>query len=159
MILQPVREADPRFREWMRRYREEISGEAPSETWLDDYLKVLFAEQGKNRHIWWAVDGGRKVGFAVAVLSRHWADKRRTQAQIGEFFIYPEYRREGVGRRFAQAVVEWLKSNGADEILSGVVAGNLRGLRFWEAVGFQITRYSMVYRPERPPEPEEEEEA
>ncbi len=159
MKLQPVREADQRFRDWMRRYREEISGEAPGEAWLDDYLKVLFAEQGKNRHIWWAVDGGRKVGFAVTVLSKHWADKRRTQAQIGEFYIYPEYRREGLGRRLAQAVVEWLKSNGADEILAGVVAGNLRGLRFWEAVGFQIARYSMIYRPDRPREPEEEDES
>ncbi len=159
MKLQPVREADQRFRDWMRRYREEISGEAPGEAWLDDYLKVLFAEQGKNRHIWWAVDGGRKVGFAVTVLSKYWADKRRTQAQIGEFYIYPEYRREGLGRRLAQAVVEWLKSNGADEILAGVVAGNLRGLRFWEAVGFQIARYSMIYRPDRPREPEEEDES
>lgn len=158
MRLQPVTPGDPRFRDWLRRYREEITGEAPAEAWLDRYLDVLFADQGKHRHIWWAVDGGRRVGFAVAVLSKHWADKKRTQGVVGEFFIYPEYRREGRGRQLAQAVVAWLREHGADEIQSGVIAGNVRGLRFWEAMGFQIARYSLVYRPDRPREPESEED-
>lgn len=158
MQLQPVASGDSRFRDWLRRYREELTGEAPSDQWLDRYLEVLFADQGRQRHIWWAVDRGRKVGFAVTVLSKHWADKRRTQGVIGEFYIYPEYRREGLGRRFAQAVIDWFRANGADEIQSGVIAGNLRGLRFWEAVGFQITRYTMVYRPERPREDQEDDE-
>jgi ribosomal protein S18 acetylase RimI-like enzyme len=102
------------------------------------------------------VDKGRKVGFAVTVLSRHWADKTHTQGVIGEVFIHPEYRREGQGRRLTQALVEWLKTNGAADIQSGVVAGNVRGLRFWEAMGFQIVRYTLQYRPDQPREPEEE---
>lgn len=156
MKLELVNAGDTRFRDWMRRYREEIAGEAPPESWLDHYLDALFADQGKRRHIWWAVDNGRKIGFAVVVLSKHWADQARTQAQIGEFFVYPEYRREGLGRRLAEALIAWLNENGAHEIQSGVVAGNLRGLRFWEAVGFQIARYSLVYRPDRPRETEED---
>ncbi len=156
MTLEPISAGDARFRDWMRRYREETAGEPPSEAWLDQYLEVLFADQGRRRHIWWGVDKGRKVGFAVVVLSKHWADQARTQAQIGEFFIYPEYRREGVGRRLAEALIAWLKESGAHEIQSGVVAGNLRGLRFWEAVGFQIARYSLVYCPDRPRETDED---
>jgi len=158
MHLQPVTAGDSRFRDWLRRYREEITGEPPSDAWLDKYLESLFAEQGKHRFIWWAVDNGRRVGFAVAVLTKHWANKARTQGVIGEFFVYPEYRREGRGRRMVQAVIEFLTDHGADEIQSGVVAGNVRGLRFWEAVGFQIARYTLLYRPDRPREPEEEEE-
>jgi ribosomal protein S18 acetylase RimI-like enzyme len=157
MKLELVSAADTRFRDWMRRYREEIAGEAPTDAWLDRYLDALFADQGKRRHVWWGVDNGRKIGFAVVVLSKHWADQGRTHAQVGEFFIYPEYRREGLGRRMAQALIEWIKTNGADEIQSGVVAGNLRGLRFYEAVGFQIARYSLVYCPDRPREADEDE--
>jgi GNAT superfamily N-acetyltransferase len=157
MTLQPVTAGDPRFRDWLRRYREEITGEAPADAVLDAYVQALFVDQGKHRHIWWAVDKGRKVGFAVAVLSKHWANKNRTQGVVGEFFIYPEYRREGLGRRFAEALLEWFKTNGADEIQAGVVAGNLRGIRFWEACGFQIARYTLTYRPDRPREDEEEE--
>jgi GNAT superfamily N-acetyltransferase len=158
MKLEPVSAGDPRFRDWMRRYREEINGEPPSDAALDRYLEVLFADQGKRRFIWWGVDQSRKVGFAVVVLTKHWADATRTTAQIGEFFIYPEHRREGHGRRMAETLIEWIKSNGAADIQSSVGPGNLRGLRFWEAVGFQIARYWFVYNPNKPREPEEDDE-
>lgn len=157
MKLELVNAGDPRFRDWMRRYREETAGEPPPESWLDQYLDALFADQGKRRHVWWAIDSGRKVGFGVVVLIKHWADPKRTQAQIGEFFIYPEYRREGLGRRFAQALIDWIKTHDAADIQGFVTAGNLRGLRFYEAVGFQIARYSLVYRPDRPREEDEDE--
>lgn len=156
--LEPVAVGDTRFRDWMRRYREETTGEPAPDAWLNHYLEVLFAEQGKRRHIWWGVDASRKVGFAVVVMTKHWANQAKIIAQVGEFFISPEFRREGMGRRMAQALLEWLKANGAVEIQSGVVAGNLRGLRFYEAVGFQIARYALVYRPDRPRDAEEEEE-
>jgi len=156
MHLQPVTPGDEKFREWLSRYREEITGESPTGEWLDRYLDSLFADQGKHRHIWWGVDGGRKIGFAVAVLSRHWANKGRTQGIIGEFFVYPEFRREGRGSRLAKAVIDWLKEHGADEVQSGVFVGNVRGLRFWESVGFHLARYNLVYRPDIPHEIDEE---
>lgn len=157
MQLHPVTAGDPKFRDWLRRYREEITGEPPDDAWLDRYTEALFADGGKHRHVWWGVDGGRRVGFAVAVLNRHWANRGRMQGVIGEFFIYPEFRREGLGRRMAQAVIDWLKDHGADEIQAGVFVGNVRGLRFWESVGFHLARYSLVYRPDLPREPEEDE--
>lgn len=158
MKLELVNAGDTRFRDWMRRYREEIAGEAPPESWLDHYLDALFADQGKRRHIWWAVDNGRKIGFAVVVLSKHWADQARTQAQIGEFFVYPEYRREGYGRRMAEAVIEFLNGQGANDIHASVTAGNVRGLRFWEACSFMISRYVLVHRPGLRREEEDEDE-
>jgi len=158
MKLDHVDPNDRKFRDWLRHYREEIDGEAPPDEWMDAYLKVLFRDQGRTRHIWWAVDQGRRVGFAVASLQRGMVDGR-TQGMIAEFYIYPEYRREGVGRRLSSAVIEFLKGLGAGEIYAAVVAGNVRGLRFWEACGFQIARYSMIYRPEaRQDEGEDEEE-
>jgi len=158
MKLEPVAAGDQRFRDWLRRYREETSGEPAPDAWLNHYLEVLFADQGTRRHIWWGVDASRKVGFAVVAMTKHWADQTKTVAQVGEFFIYPEFRREGMGRRMAAALLEWLKANGAVEIQSSVLAGNLRGLRFYEAVGFQIGRYALVYRPDRAREADQEDE-
>src|SRR3990170_4027221 len=135
MKLEHVDPGDKKFRDWMRHYREEINGEAPPDDWLDQYLKVLFKDQGKTRHIWWAVDQSRKVGFAVATLQRGMVDGR-SQGMVTEF----------------------LRAQGAGEVYAAVVAGNVRGLRFWEACGFQIARYAMVYRPEARHEGEEEEE-
>jgi GNAT superfamily N-acetyltransferase len=155
MNLEDVQPGDKKFRDWMRRYREEIGGEAPPDEWLDTYLQVLFKDQGKTRHIWYAVDRGRTVGFAIASLQRSMADGH-SQGMIAEFFVYPEYRREGYGRRIAQAVIEFLKDRGAAEVYAAVVAGNVRGLRFWEACGFQLARYSLVYRPEARRDEDEE---
>jgi GNAT superfamily N-acetyltransferase len=156
MNLEPVIPDDPKFRDWLRRYREEMYGGGAADSNLDGYLQALFADQGKVRHVFWGVEAGKKVGFAVAALNRHWANRGRTQAVVGEFFIYPEYRREGRGRKLAQALLSWMRDQGACEIQSTVPAGNVRGVRFWEAVGFQIARYSLLYSPDRPKQTEEE---
>lgn len=156
--LEYVSHGDKKFRDWLRRYREEIAGEAPPEEWLDAYLKHIFEEQGRSRHIWWAVDDGKKVGFAVAILAPQPADKHRLQGTIAEFFVYPEYRREGYGRRIADAVIEFLHHHGATDVHASVTAGNVRGLRFWEACSFQISRYVLVHRPGLRQEEEEDED-
>lgn len=158
MRLEYVAPEDKKFRDWLRRYREEIVGELPPDEWLDGYLRHIFTEQGRNRHIWWAVDEGRKVGFVVAILTPQPADKQRMQGMIAEFFVYPEYRREGYGRRMADAVIDFLHEKGANDIHASVTAGNVRGLRFWEACSFQISRYVLVHRPGMRMEEEEEEE-
>ncbi len=158
MRLEYVTSDDKKFRDWLRRYREETTGEPPSDEWLDAYLKHIFAEQGKNRHIWWAIDEGRKVGFAAAILSPQPVDKHRLSGMIAEFFIYPEYRREGYGRRMAEAVIAFLQSKGVGDIHTSATAGNVRGLRFWETCSFQISRYVLVHRPGLRLEEEEDED-
>jgi len=158
MRLEYIEAEDKKFRDWLRRYREETSGEPPPDEWLDAYLKHIFAEQGKNRHIWWAIDEGRKVGFAVVILTPNPVNKQQKQGMIAEFFIYPEYRREGYGQRMVAAALEFLQSKGVDDIHASVTAGNVRGLRFWEACSFQISRYVLVHRPGMRTEEEEEDE-
>ncbi len=156
--LEYVSPDDRKFREWLRRYREEIVGEPPPDEWLDGYIRHIFNEQGKSRHIWWAVEEGRRIGFAVAILSAQASDRQRIQGTIAEFFVYPEYRREGYGRRMAEAVIEFLNGQGANDIHASVTAGNVRGLRFWEACSFMISRYVLVHRPGLRREEEDEDE-
>ncbi len=156
--LEYVSSDDRKFRDWLRHYREEIAGEPPPDEWLDAYLKHIFSEQGKNRHIWWAISEDHKVGFAVALITPQAADRQRVQGMIAEFYIYPEYRREGYGRRMAEVVIEFLRARGCPDVHGSVTAGNVRGLRFWQACSFQISRYVLVHRPGLKPEDDEEEE-
>ncbi len=156
--LEYVSGEDKKFRDWLRRYREEVVGEAPPDGWLDGYLKHIFDEQGKTRHIWWGVSDDRRIGFAVALLTTQPTDRQRWQGTIGEFFVYPEFRREGYGRRMAEAVIEFLHTKGCTDIHASVPAGNVRGLRFWQTCSFQISRYVVVHRPGMKLEEEEEEE-
>lgn len=158
VTLEYVSPDDRKFRDWLRRYREEIAGEPPPEAWLDAYLKHIFAEQGRSRHIWWAVADGKRVGFAVAIVTSNAATGGRTQGTIAEFFIYPEFRREGYGKRMADAVLEFLYAQGAQDIHASVTAGNVRGLRFWESCSFLISRYVLVHRPGARQEDEEDED-
>jgi len=156
--LEYVSPDDRKFRDWLRRYREEIAGEPPPEEWLDAYIRHIFSEQGKSRHIWWALDEQRPIGFAVAIITPQAAGSQRMQGTIAEFFVYPEYRREGFGRRMAEAVLDFLQSQGAHDIHASVTTGNVRGLRFWEACSFQISRYVLVHRPGLKREEEEDED-
>jgi ribosomal protein S18 acetylase RimI-like enzyme len=156
--LEYVAPDDRKFRDWLRRYREEIAGEPPPEEWLDAYIRHIFSEQGKSRHIWWALDEQRPIGFAVAIITPQSAGSQRMQGTIAEFFVYPEFRREGFGRRMAEAVLEFLQSQGAHDIHASVTTGNVRGLRFWEACSFQISRYVLVHRPGLKREEEEDED-
>lgn len=156
--LEYVSSDEKKFRDWLRRYREEVAGEAPPDGWLDGYLKHIFSEQGKTRHIWWGVSESRKIGFAVALITPQPADRQRLAGMIAEFYVYPEYRREGYGARMANAVMEFLHAQGCNDIHASVPAGNVRGLRFWETCSFQISRYVLVHRPGMKVEEEEEEE-
>ena len=156
--LEYVSADDKKFRDWLRRYREEIAGEPPPDAWLDAYLKHIFTEQGRARHIWWGVAEGKRIGFAVAIISGASAANNRTQGTVAEFFVYPEYRREGYGQRMAEAVLEFLHNQGAEDIHSSVTAGNVRGLRFWESCSFLISRYVLVHRPGARQEDEEDED-
>jgi GNAT superfamily N-acetyltransferase len=158
VTLEYVSADDKKFRDWLRRYREEIAGEAPPEPWLDAYLKHIFAEQGRARHIWWALADGKRVGFAVAIISPNAATNSRIQGTIAEFFIYPEFRREGYGQRMAEAVLEFLHVQGAQDIHASVTAGNVRGVRFWESCSFLISRYVLVHRPGARQEDEDDED-
>ncbi|HEY3247486.1 MAG TPA: GNAT family N-acetyltransferase [bacterium] len=161
MKLEYVSPDDKKFREWLRKYREEIGGEPPSEEWLDAYTRHIFTEQGKHRHIWWAIDGPRKVGFAVAIVMAQPVDRQRQQGMIAEFFIYPEFRREGFGRKLVEAIIGFFQEHGIADVHASVIADNVRGIRFWEACSFQIARYVLAYRPglREQQEKEEEEEA
>ena len=69
MNLEPVTPQDPKFRDWLRRYREEMYGEAAADSHLDAYVQALFADGGRVRHIFWGVEGAKKIGFAVAVIN------------------------------------------------------------------------------------------
>ncbi len=121
---------DGKFREWFRRYREEVAGEPPTDEWLNAYLKHIFTEQSKNRHIWWAVSEDRKVGFVVAVLTPQSTDPQRMQGMVAEFFVYPEFRREGYGKRMAEAVIAFLHSRGCHDV-HGKPAVSRSPVTFW----------------------------
>ena len=76
-----------------------------------------------------ARDGNRLIG---AVLCGH--DGRR--GYLNHLAVDPNYHRQGIGQRLANACLEALKAAGIDKCHIFVYGENVSGLAFWKAVGW-----------------------
>ena len=59
---------------------------------------------------------------------------------IGFFVVATSRQGSGLAGPLYEALEGWMRSNGAEWLRLGVVAGNTRGERFWEARGYLETR-------------------
>ncbi len=85
-----------------------------------------------------AEERGEIIG---AILAGH--DGRR--GYIGHTAVASAYRRQGIGRKLAEAAVEALKAQGINKVNLVVFARNKEGNAFWESLGF-TQRQDLVYR-------------
>ncbi len=73
---------------------------------------------------------GSVVGFASA--ERTWAD----EIELHTLYVHPDRWGEGIGSALVDRVVSWAREEGVDRIACGVLADNVVGVGFFEAVGF-----------------------
>lgn len=59
---------------------------------------------------------------------------------IGLLLFVPEVRSQGLGQRVVQGFAEYVRSNGGQAIMLGVVEENGRAYKFWEGMGFEFVR-------------------
>jgi GNAT superfamily N-acetyltransferase len=76
-----------------------------------------------------AYDGGRLVGVGAMTLDPHVPDALRMR----RFYVSSRYRRHGVGRALARALLERPETAGKMITLN---APQVEAARFWEALGF-----------------------
>ncbi|MFI1717050.1 GNAT family N-acetyltransferase [Streptomyces litmocidini] len=75
---------------------------------------------------------GRIIGLVDAV--REYPE--RGACSVGSFLIHPEYRRYGLGRTVASALIGALVADGCTEVIASVAEGWRPGLKFLDALGF-----------------------
>jgi ribosomal protein S18 acetylase RimI-like enzyme len=85
-----------------------------------------------------AVDGDSIVG---CVMSGH--DGRRGYLQ--HLAVRPDYQRQGIGRRLAQACVEALGAGGIAKVHLFVFTTNDVGNAFWQHTGWQLRDDILMY--------------
>jgi GNAT superfamily N-acetyltransferase len=88
----------------------------------------------------WAVADETPIGFARVDLHE---DVEGAWAQVGDFYVEPDHRRQGRGRAFSAAVVDELRRRGCKRIDLNVREDNPRALAFWRSVGFDLASYRM----------------
>jgi ribosomal protein S18 acetylase RimI-like enzyme len=102
------------------------------------YFRERFTWAGGNRHPYWAVVDGRKVGFVsftVSVVSR--------SARVEDFYISPTERRKGYGSALVRALYTHFDRLDIELIELNVRRDNPKALLFWEAQGFRIALHCL----------------
>jgi ribosomal protein S18 acetylase RimI-like enzyme len=102
------------------------------------YFQECFTWAGGNRHPYWAVIEGHRVGFLTYTV-----DEAKKSASIDDFYVMPEVRRRGYGAAMLRAVYAQLDQLGVELVELNVRRDNPRALAFWEAQGFRIASYRM----------------
>ena len=82
-------------------------------------------------------------GLAFDVVEHPFMPEWQRSGYITQFFVTPEYRRQGVGQMMFDHIVEWLASRGVTEVSLNVAVHNPAGDLFWRKQGFVPHRTRM----------------
>jgi len=91
-----------------------------------------------------ALDGG-VIGYAyVAVESYDYMTLRGPAGLLHDIIVDPERRRHGVGRALLEAVLEYVRQRGLEQIVLSTAERNEAAQRFFDSVGFRRTMVEMT---------------
>ena len=125
LVRPALRQERASLRRLLDMHFEELSAFAPVDRaypWFDLYFSAA------DRWAWLAEVEGRAAGFAL--VNRHAESGLPVDRVMAEFFILPGFRRQNVGRRFAEGVFS--AAPGQWEL--AVLRANEPGLAFWSSV-------------------------
>ena len=104
----------------LERITDEIGGQVEWDGAAYDWDGWLVAERGDGRVL--GASGGGPTG------ERTW--------EVFALYLDPLERRQGIGRALLNTMTEQARARGATEQWVSVTAGNLKGIPFYEAMGF-----------------------
>lgn len=86
------------------------------------------------------VSGGKLVGFLEASIRPFVEDCHSDHVGYLEgWFVEPEYRRHGIGRKLVRAAEVWARSKGCEEMASDAELGNETSLKAHLNLGYEET--------------------
>jgi GNAT superfamily N-acetyltransferase len=87
----------------------------------------------------WVVDGGGSLAGYAILTYNYDLEFGGTEGIITEFFIEPNYRREGLGARMIATIREFCRSARIGTIELQVSRGNRSARSFYQALGFEAS--------------------
>ena len=140
--------ATPEYLESYRRCLDSVARErihigrleAPSES----EMKERFEASHQNGFIQdWALAGNRVVGWAIVMPSHMFGLSHSAGLAIG---LHRDFRRQGIGNRLMDSVIEQAWQSGLERIELFVWAGNQPAIALYEKLGFQHEGVLRNYR-------------
>jgi aminoglycoside 6'-N-acetyltransferase I len=90
---------------------------------------------------------GESVGFAeVALRPRAEGCSTGPVGYLEGWYVRPEARHRGVGRRLMEAGEEWARSQGCTEMASDTEIGNVAGEEAHQRLGYEIVVRMVAFR-------------
>ncbi|MFB6490850.1 MAG: GNAT family N-acetyltransferase [Thermoproteus sp. AZ2] len=80
---------------------------------------------------------GRIIGAVIGDIEDRLFYEPRISGVIREFYIMPEYRRKGLGKRMMSEVIDAMKRRGAQVILADFPSLNEIAVEFYKKMGFR----------------------
>ena len=100
----------------------------------------LHREKGDEAAVLVAIDGGEPVAFAeLTVRPRVEGSFSERVAYLEGWYVAPEWRGRGLGRRLVAAGETWAQRRGLTEIASDTEIDNMASIRAHESLGFRET--------------------
>ena len=116
------------------------------DNFLEQYLRNSLNDE--REIILLAVEDGEYAGVSETRLRKSPSPAQpKSYGYITWFYVRPEYRRRGIGRRLLEATRQQLKIRGAEQLRLGALSKNSRAIEFWDAMGFDpgvITMFRSI---------------
>jgi GNAT superfamily N-acetyltransferase len=127
-----------------QRYWAEIMPHAPvvqNPEMRAPYFAHEFQFDRPGSHLWWAMEGDARIGFANVELSQDWTDQ--SWACVKDLYIERAWRHHGYGQALVQALIVWLTGQGVYRVDLYVRSDSPAALAFWETAGFELASFRM----------------
>ena len=151
VTLEPVLflDYDPFF-DMLREYMAEMDRYDPSTQHtsfdVDLYIEAML-EDMDGREFIWILQDGQRAGMAIVRTLPDFPDDQRMVATIGEFYVLPAFRRQGVGSAAVDAILADHRERGTYEVEAGILRDNFLARAFWARMGFELRFYQTARRP------------
>ncbi len=122
------------------------------EPWGDDRELFELHRRGvlsdmEGRELLLIVAGGDRAGLAIVRTLPDWPVESRSIASIGEFYVVPERRRQGIGRAAVEALLTEHRRRGTYQVEAEILARNQPAEAFWASLGFAVQSTVTARRP------------
>lgn len=142
MILKKIKlDSFPNFKKMVVAYWQELmphSDLIQSHEGRENYFQERFPVEDASLNLFWAVENGRKRGFVALSVNA-----AKHSAMIEDFFVLPDFRRQGHGSAMVKALSLEMDNLGIELIELTVRRDNPQSLAFWEAQGFRIALHRL----------------